>query len=365
MPFGARRGIPSAVETAHTSNCPAVVNAQCAARDPVQHDPQPPTDDIGNVVPYTASTRSSHLIEEESDGIDMEEESDGIGGESDGVEEEGDGTGLDETPDLPPEPAILDLPGTPAALSFPPALEHVIMSTSTCPRCTMCNLPGMTTCSGCRSCRYCSVECRDRDWPTHKLLCHSFKDFLTPPLSKARKVSFKRAVLFHADAVRPQFVWLKCTWNSRGYDDDHAGGLLGDDHAMEARSLVQKNLVREKELDHSIDIVHRDAFGIDGSSINQSILAATQDKMAYHWAGNIVAVRREGLGRDPRDVGNMSMEDFRHAVDFFLTYTGTQGRADFKIHPASTKVIWTPSSSYGVTILADYGTGASGSHGFS
>ena len=85
--------------------------------------------------------------------------------------------------------------------------------------------------------------------------------------------------------------------------------------------------------------------------------------MAYHWAGNIVAVRREGLGQDPRDVGNMSMEDFRHTVDFFLTYSRTRGRADFKIHPSSTKVIWTPSSSHRITTIADYGTGTSGSYG--
>lgn len=68
---------------------------------------------------------------------------------------------------------------------------------------------------------------------------------------------------------------------------------------MEARSLAQKNLVREEGLDHIVNTIYQDELGIDGLRIKQSILAATQGKMAFHSASNIVAVRREGLGQDP------------------------------------------------------------------
>ncbi|KAJ5805005.1 Zinc finger mynd-type protein [Penicillium riverlandense] len=201
-----------------------------------------------------------------------------------------------------------------------PALEHSSMSTSADAICTMCNLPGVNICAGCRSSRYCSNECRDRDWPTHKLLCDSFNHFITSPLSTDRNVTFKRAILFPADAETPRFVWLKCTLDPKGFEYDDSGSMLGDGHAFPGRNSMKRNPVREKELDYNIEIVHRDDFKHDGSRINQSILTATQQKTAYPWAGNVVAVRREGSRSNPGVVGNMTMEDFRHTTDYFSAY---------------------------------------------
>jgi hypothetical protein len=124
---------------------------------------------------------------------------------------------------------------------------------------------------------------------------------------------------------------------------DNARDFLGADRPFPGRILAQKNLIQGKELDHSIEIIHNDSFAIDGSMINQSILVATRYKPAFRWAGNVVALRREGLGQNPSELGNMSMEDFRHAVDFFSTFTSGvregRGRASFTISKNSSKAM--------------------------
>jgi len=188
------------------------------------------------------------------------------------------------------------------------------------------------------------------------LLCASFQDFVIPPLSYDRNVKFKRAVLFPADAESPRFVWLKCAWNARGYEDDNAGSMLGQDKTFEGRNLVQKNLIRGKELDHTIDITYRDDFIHDGSPINKSIQAVTHGNMACPWAGNVVAARREGLGGDPKDVGNMTMEDFRHAIDYFATFSRELGDSNFRVRPSNHATVYTPSSPYKVTVIGNYKT---------
>lgn len=101
------------------------------------------------------------------------------------------------------------------------------------------------------------------------------------------------------------------------YENDDADSMLGDSGFDEARILLQENLVREKELDHIICIIHRDSFIIDGSRINRSIVEATQGSMTYSWSGNIVVARFEGVELDTEDHGDMTMDDFRHAVDYF------------------------------------------------
>lgn len=48
------------------------------------------------------------------------------------------------------------------------------------PLCAMCSLRGPNTCMGCGSIHYCSVDCQKQDWPVHKILCKTFKNFPTP-----------------------------------------------------------------------------------------------------------------------------------------------------------------------------------------
>jgi hypothetical protein len=96
--------------------------------------------------------------------------------------------------------------------------------------------------------------------------------------------------------------------------------MLGGGNSFSQMALVQENVFRGKDIDYSIKIVHRDTFLIDGSIRNKSIATVTQDKMRHDWRGNIVAVRFEELGIDPIFHENMTMEDFRNAVNYFFIY---------------------------------------------
>lgn len=79
----------------------------------------------------------------------------------------------------------------------------------------MCSSPATKTCRSCRCSRYCSKSCYKDDRPTHKLLCHTFRDFLTPPTP-----DHYRAIFFSDNEDKPYFVWLKMELISR--DDEAA-----------------------------------------------------------------------------------------------------------------------------------------------
>lgn len=102
---------------------------------------------------------------------------------------------------------------------------------------------------------------------------------------------------------------------------DNSHDFLGANRPLRGQIRAQKNFIQGKELDHSVDIIHDDCSAINGSMVNQSIMVVTRYKPAFPWAGNVVALRRQGPGKDPSEIGNMSMEDFRHAVDFFSTFS--------------------------------------------
>lgn len=112
--------------------------------------------------------------------------------------------------------------------------------------------------------------------------------------------------------------------------------------------FVQRNLIHEKELDHTVNMVFCDDFYSE--SINQSILAATQREANMQWCGNVVAVRREG--HDQEIIGDITMEDFRHVIDFFFSFDGRDKRS-FRRAPQgqSKKIIATGSSPFKTTTL--------------
>jgi hypothetical protein len=232
-------------------------------------------------------------------------------------------------------------PRTPAT-NLPPALVAYPYSRIIYLECTMCNRQGPSCCSVCQESIYCSVECQNKDWPAHRLLCHSSKNFNTsnPLPCPDKNRSYKRGILFRAHADAPSRVWLKYN-NPYGYDDN-AGDFLGDDKPMQSRSTVQKNLVQGKQLSNTIDVIYRDEFGNDGSRQNRTILAATsaQGGVKFNWRGNVVAMMRLGSSPLSTVVVDMGLSAFRDVVDHFTTYTGGTGE-DFVARPGANHAILT------------------------
>lgn len=189
------------------------------------------------------------------------------------------------------------------------------MATSSLLQCSMCNRDGTKVCSGCQSSRYCSTECREADWSNHKLLCGSFKDFATPP-----EKDMKRAILFPAELQTPKFIWVHCNRVVDGFEKVDLQALLGEEDTDFSRQLVQTNVVRTRDLKHSIEVVARDEFLKDGSTVNKSIMEATKGLMAYDWRGPVLAFGKKGFGPDPPYYDNLDMTDFRDVADYFSSY---------------------------------------------
>jgi hypothetical protein len=189
--------------------------------------------------------------------------------------------------------------------------------------CTACDKSDARLCSRCRSARYCSTACQQADWHTHKLLCAKFSS--SADSSRPSK-DHVRAIFFPTDKGKPQIMWLLCTWK---HDDDDGTSyqspdeslLLGPDASINDLP-IGRNTVLGRDLSDKIYVRHRDAFLIDGSRRNKSIAAitATKSGQCHDWRGPIIAYGMKGLSIDPIHCRDLDMNDFRHVVDYFLSY---------------------------------------------
>ncbi|KAK6361245.1 hypothetical protein TWF730_004987 [Orbilia blumenaviensis] len=198
--------------------------------------------------------------------------------------------------------------------------------------CVMCNKHPANTCNQCRSIWYCSKACQEKDWPSHKLLCKLFAN------QEPRPSEFhRRAIFFPVDEDKPRMIWLLCERNEdeeRGpWESTNAKSYIGD--VSKGTSRIDYNPITRRRLGsgfrawmrregYSIAMIYRDAFGIDGSAINRSILRSvsrSNEAPAIAWSGPLVAVRELQANWSLHPVHeDVDLGDFRHIVDFFITY---------------------------------------------
>lgn len=181
-------------------------------------------------------------------------------------------------------------------------------------KCSICDKVTSRHCKNCSCSLYCSNKCQKTDWPQHKMLCDQFKNFSTRPNKSAR-----RAIFFPEKEKNAKFIWVTCVWRSGehgdpGFEDVDVKGYIGDDLG---RTIFQRNLLRSRDLDNTIQLIYRDAFLKDGSGVNRSIIEVTKGLMSRSWRGPVLVFKKEGLGMDPDNYGDMDTVDFRDAIDFF------------------------------------------------
>ncbi|KAB2576816.1 HIT/MYND zinc finger-like protein [Lasiodiplodia theobromae] len=192
--------------------------------------------------------------------------------------------------------------------------------------CLTCNKPAASSCARCHCSKYCSKDCQAADHQTHKLLCRAYSS-----LNRSVRPSHehKLGIFFPQDDRKPKLVWVHFSW----HDDDevdygHGFGSrfqmadseqhLGE---MGAESQIQYNTVLKRELSNTIRIAYRDAFLKDGSQPNQAIqsLPARRGNI-FDWRGPILAYGMHGLGLDQTVSRDLDLNDFRHLVDYLVTY---------------------------------------------
>ena len=96
---------------------------------------------------------------------------------------------------------------------------------------------------------------------------------------------------------------------------------MGPERTLIERTSFDRNKVRGRSLEDSIEIHNRNAFLLDGSIPNQSIIAATQGAASHEWCGPVLVLRKKGhCTTYAGSFGDMGMEDYLHVVDHFRTY---------------------------------------------
>jgi len=132
--------------------------------------------------------------------------------------------------------------------------------------------------------------------------------------------------------------------------------LLGKDDPFPGRMHIEYNPKRDKALGpgiatwsfkkegYCIELVIREAFLVDGSKLNRSIMESVKTSGTVHhrWSGPIVAMRQLPI----EFYEDITLADFRHIIDYFVTYNSSEVRET--INPQALRT--TPRAIRGVKI---------------
>lgn len=183
--------------------------------------------------------------------------------------------------------------------------------------CVMCDKSPATKCARCESVSYCSKLCQSKDFELHRLLCTSYKTFITSRPTLLHVAGIK----LPTNAPKPQLIWIETeiehdeyeTWDSARNMGELLGG--GDDVVP---IDVQYNAKRGYRLHHRVIVFHRDAFLKDGSTTNMTVAALTARASGHDWRGTIILLNRDMHDTKYKDI---TMSDFRIAVDSLQSYS--------------------------------------------
>ena len=91
-----------------------------------------------------------------------------------------------------------------------------------------------------------------------------------------------------------------------------------------SRRLILRNPRLDRALSDVIELTSRDAFLIDGSKPNQAVYASASagciGSVPGDWRGPIVVLRGQGLSIGPNTYTDVTLDDFRHLMDYFIRY---------------------------------------------
>lgn len=183
----------------------------------------------------------------------------------------------------------------------------------------MCGDPAPNLCKQCQSSQYCSRECQRADWPVHKQLCGPFTTGPARPNTRC-----KRGIFFPVDSATPRFVWVPCETRHDPDDDivwEHRDKEQFLGAGMTNGVWVQRNNTRSRARHDVLTVYVREAASIDGSRLNQCVIAAARGRYVnLAWMGPLLVVRSRGLTLGDSEMVDVDMVDFRDAVDVLCSY---------------------------------------------
>lgn len=194
-------------------------------------------------------------------------------------------------------------------LSVLPTMESI--GSTNCP---CCKEDGKLTCTGCKNIKYCSVECQQCDWPTHKLLCKTFKAYQERPSEEMRRI-----IVFPPDDTKPKFEWRPVQYGFQS-------------QTVDCEEFMKISFPRSNEvlyhpftmspLGYMLQVNYDDDFMRKYSEENKSIIYATGGKRGLVWSGPVFAIAGTRYSNSPEmaRVKDMDMRTFSDLVAYLIDY---------------------------------------------
>lgn len=180
-----------------------------------------------------------------------------------------------------------------------------IMEAGSDTECAICRRGIKFRCTACFSTGYCSAECKDTDWPSHKVLCHRFKNILAgKPVGDDTMLVFcfvpNAPIPFLGWLTQEQICRLQVAWTRESGSKTTEFTTMGGINPIRQRPYRRPLLLMHEP--------HQSQHGIHNRSV-ESITGAGRESM---WRGWVMAVDHS------RDW--MNLRDLRELADFFTSY---------------------------------------------
>ena len=184
-------------------------------------------------------------------------------------------------------------------------LEHYVHLPAAC---TMCNNPRKWQCNTCHCSQYCSQQCQKDDWPVHKLLCKTFRDF---NLSTRPSPNHIRALYLHPSAEYPTFVWLLEPGQDNGGNIVLEGGALpGNNETLEPVEKIVASVLLRRMLQPTLLV----AASINQPTSGNKSLERINLELSRSFHGPILVMGCMEVNASCT-AADLDMMDFRHLVD--------------------------------------------------
>ncbi|KAK0111658.1 hypothetical protein ONS95_002003 [Cadophora gregata] len=160
--------------------------------------------------------------------------------------------------------------------------------------CALCDSKEATLCPTCEDAAFCTKHCQAEGEWIHKFLC-AIKDEWGRSNPRPNEDSYI-AIYFPVDGTGPEFYWsnhrLKVQKNELTGTLERSDLLSVDSDEVNSGNIeITHNLVTKNKLPYPLTFTLRDCRGVDGSTVNLSILEMTQGDQRGLWAGPAVLYR--------------------------------------------------------------------------